>query len=118
MRRILLMSVVFLLLTHCTACQSYKGRYNTRTHDTVVAEANKGGYKLITPEEIKRGYLGDPSSFFLVDTRQAWEYQRQHIRGASSLPVDPYWWYPFSPKNRKDMRNVLGQDRNRQIVFY
>jgi Rhodanese-like domain len=118
MRRTLLIGVVLIILIQCAACQSYKDRYVTRTHDTVVAEAKKGGYKLITPEEIKRGYLEDPFSFFLVDTRQAWEYQRQHIRGASSLPVDPYWWYPFSPKNRKDMRNVLGQDRNRQIVFY
>ena len=118
MKRTLLTGVVFLILIHCTAYQSYKNSHGTRTHDTVVAEAKKDGYKLITPEEIKRGYLRDPSSFFLVDTRQAWEYQRQHIKGASSLPVDPYWWYSFSPENRKDMMNVLGQDRDRRIVFY
>jgi len=32
--------------------------------------------------------------------------------------VKPYWWYPYYPKNRKDMRNILGLDKNRRVFFY
>jgi predicted sulfurtransferase len=118
MKKIIVIQLLLLLLTGCAVYDYYKSRYGTRTHETVTNEAKKGRYNLITPEDIKREYLNNPASLFLVDTRQEWEYESQHIQGAVNLPVKPYWWYPYYPKNRKDLRNILGPDKNRRVIFY
>ena len=55
-----------------------------RARNQIVAEAKKGGYQLITPEELKKEYLTDPAAFLLVDARQEWSYQMQHIKGSSA----------------------------------
>ena len=86
--------------------------------DKVVTEAKEGGYNLITPEELQREYLKDPESLFLVDTRQDWAYQMQHIKGAVYLPVTPTWWYQYSPGARSDIKTVLGADKNKKAIFY
>ncbi len=55
----------------------------------VQEEARKGKYRLIAPETIRTQFLKNPASLFLVDTRQEWEYQREHIQDAVNLPVAP-----------------------------
>jgi hypothetical protein len=84
----------------------------------VVTEAQQGGYTLITPAEIEREYLKDPNALFLVDTRQDWAYQMQHIKGAEYLPVTPTWWYQYSPVARSEMKKVLGPYKNKKAIFY
>jgi hypothetical protein len=84
----------------------------------IAAEAQKGGYHLISPEEIKAEYLRDPGSLFLVDTRQEWAYMMQHIQGAAYLSVTPTWWYPYYPGSRAEMKKVLGPDKDRRVAFY
>lgn len=117
MRKIIALHVLFLLLTGCAVYDSSESR-GIRTQETVAHEANKGGYYLITPEDIKREYLNNPETLFLVDTRQEWEYQREHIKGAVNLPVNPDWWYPYHPKYRNDLRKVLSSVNNERIIFY
>ncbi len=95
-----------------------KTENQTNSWEKVLAEARKGGYKLIAPVEIKREYLKDPMALFLVDTRQEWEYQSQHIKGAVVLPAPPTWWYQYSPKARSEMRKALGPDKNKKVIFY
>jgi len=84
----------------------------------VQAEAKRGSYQLITPETIKAQFLKNPASLFLVDTRQEWEYQREHIKGAVNLPVTPTWWTQYSPWARSEMKKLLGPDKKRQAGFY
>ena len=84
----------------------------------VQAEAKRGSYQLITPETIKAQFLKNPASLFLVDTRQEWEYQREHIKGAVNLPVTPTWWTQYSPWARAEMKKLLGPDKKRQAGFY
>lgn len=84
----------------------------------VVTEATKGGYKLITLEELERQYLQDRASLLLIDTRQEWAYAMQHIAGAAYLSVTPAWWYQYSPSARSEMRKVLGSKINQKKVFY
>jgi hypothetical protein len=84
----------------------------------VQAEANRGNYRLITPETIKAQFLKNPTSLFVVDTRQGWEYQREHIQGAVSLPVTPSWWTHYSPWARAEMKKLVGPDKKRHVVFY
>jgi predicted sulfurtransferase len=84
----------------------------------VQEEARKGNYRLIAPETIKAQFLKNPASLFLVDTRQEWEYQREHIQGAVNLPVKPTWWTQYSPWARDEMKKLMGPDNKRQVVFY
>lgn len=89
-----------------------------RVENQIVAEARKGGYHLISPEELRKEYLKDPASFLLVDTRQEWSYQMQHIKGASHIDFAPTWWNQHSPMMRSEMKKILGPDKDKKIVFY
>jgi rhodanese-related sulfurtransferase len=84
----------------------------------VAVEAKKGGYQLITPEELKKEYLQDSASFLLVDVRQEWSYQMQHIKGALHIDFGPTWWNQYSPMMRSEMKTLLGPDKDKKIVFY
>ena len=84
----------------------------------VQQEARRGNYKLITPGSMRDRFLKNPSSLFLVDTRQDWEYQQEYIQGAVNLPVKPTWWTQYSPSARAEMKKLLGPDKKRKVVFY
>ena len=84
----------------------------------VQYEARRGNYKLIMPEDIKGRFLENPTSLLLIDTRQEWEYHREHIKGALNLPVTPTWWIQYSPWARAEMKQLLGPDKTRLAIFY
>ena len=86
------------------------------TWDDVRAEAVKGGYQLITTDELSRHYQQDPESLLLVDTRQEWEYRTGHIKNAVNFPLEPTWLSRW--RNRGALKKFLGTDKNRLIVFY
>ncbi len=118
MRKILLVIMMFsLFLSRAAHAQSETQHYGN-AGDKVIAEEKKGGYHLISPEELKNEYLKNAAAFLLVDTRQEWSYQMQHIRGAVHMDFAPTWWNQYSPVTRAEMKNILGPDINRKIVFY
>jgi hypothetical protein len=84
----------------------------------VQEEARRGNYQLISRETVRDWFLKEPASLFLVDTRQEWEYQQEHIKGSVNLPVEPSWWTQYSPWARAEMKKLLGPDKKRQVVFY
>jgi 3-mercaptopyruvate sulfurtransferase SseA len=86
------------------------------TWEDVLAEAKSGGYQIITTEELWKRYQKNPGSLLLVDTRQEWEYQTGHIKGALNFPVEPTWWSTLL--KRGQLKAFLGPDKNRLIVFY
>lgn len=86
--------------------------------ETIVAEATKGGYRLILPEELKREHSAEGSAFVFVDVRQKWAFQMQHVKGALHLDFEPTWWNRYSPVMRADMRKLLGSETGRKLVFY
>ena len=55
--------------------------------DDVVAEAESGGYRLISTEELREQYQSKPDMMLLVDTRQEWEYRSGHIKGPVFAPL-------------------------------
>ncbi|HAM49808.1 MAG TPA: rhodanese-like domain-containing protein [Nitrospiraceae bacterium] len=118
MKKILYASVMFLLFLNCTAWAEPGKQDASIAWNKVVDEAKKAGYQLISPEELKNEYLKDPGSFLLVDTRQEWSYQMQHIKGALHIDFAPTWWNQFSPMMRSEMKSLLGPDKDRKIVFY
>jgi hypothetical protein len=118
MKRMMYITVLFFLFLSYAAQAQAESQNAVPVPDKVVAEARKGGYKLIAAEEIEREYLKDPASLFLVDTRQDWAYQMQHIKGASHIDFTPTWWNQYSPVTRSEMKKLLGPDKNKKVIFY
>lgn len=83
--------------------------------DDVLAQAERGGYGVVTTDELWELYQTDPD-LLLVDTRQEWEFAPGHMEGAVVFPMEPTWWARWSKKD--DLRAVLGEDKERTIVFY
>jgi 3-mercaptopyruvate sulfurtransferase SseA len=86
------------------------------TWEDVLAEAEAGGYRLISTEELADRYRRDAPGMLLVDTRQEWEYRTGHIEGAVNFPMEPTWWSRWSKAD--DLEELLGSDKDRTIVFY
>ncbi len=84
--------------------------------DDVLAEAEAGGYRLISTDELWERYQSKPDTLLLVDTRQEWEYRSGHIKGALNLPMEPTWLSRWRKKGA--IGQLLGSDKHRFIVFY
>ncbi|MDO9531566.1 MAG: rhodanese-like domain-containing protein [Deltaproteobacteria bacterium] len=82
----------------------------------VMAEAERGRYRLISTEEMANRYRRDSQSLLLVDTRPEGEYRAGHIRGAVNLSLTPTWRGRW--RSRKLLAALLGPDKERLVVFY
>jgi hypothetical protein len=118
MKKMTYISFMFFLFLSFVAQAQSESQNADRSWDKVVNEAKRGGYQLISPEELKKEYLKDPSSFSLVDVRQEWSYQMQHIKGALHIDFAPTWWNQYSPMMRSDMKKLLGPDKDKKYVLY
>lgn len=84
--------------------------------EQVRKEALRGGYRLIDTDKLWDWYQTDADSVLLVDTRQEWEYRTGHIKGALNFSMEPTWWARW--RARGALENLLGDDKDRSIVFY
>jgi len=84
------------------------------TWDDVLAEAKNGGYRLITTQELEEKYY--QSTPLVIDTRQDWEFRAGHIKGAVNFPIEPTWWSRW--RKADSMKELIGPDKDRLIVFY
>jgi len=118
MKRITYMSFLLFLFLN-SAAQAQSAMQNPETAwDKVFAEAKKGGYQLVSPDDLRNDYLKDPASFSFVDVRQEWSYQMQHIKGSLHIDFAPTWWNQYSPLMRSDLKKILGPDKDKKFVFY
>jgi hypothetical protein len=118
MTKIVQISFMFFLFLSFAAHAQSETQNSVNARDNVIAEAKKGGYQLITPEELKNEYLKDSTAFLLIDVRQEWSYQMQHIKGSSHIDFAPRWWNQYSPMMRSEMKKILGPDKDKKFVFY
>jgi len=79
-------------------------------------EAERGGYRLITTQELAARYQQEPHSVLLVDTRQDWEFMSGYIQGALNFPIEPTRWGRW--RAAKPLAALLGPDKNRAVIFY
>jgi 3-mercaptopyruvate sulfurtransferase SseA len=86
------------------------------TWDDVLSEAESGGYRIITTEELGAKYSKNPDELLLVDTRQEWEYRTGHIKGAVNFPMEPTGWSRW--RKADALKALLGSDKDRQVIFY
>jgi hypothetical protein len=118
MKKILYLGFLWLLFLSFTAQAQAESQSEAFVRGQIVDEAKRGGYQLISPEELKEEYLKDAAAFFLVDVRQEWSYQMQHIKGSLHIDFAPTWWNQYSPMMRSDMKKLLGPDKDKKFVFY
>lgn len=86
------------------------------TMDDVRAEAVRGGYRLIDLGELRGRLEREPGRLLLVDTRQDWEHRTGHIPDSINFSFEPTRWARL--KNRWALRDALGADTSRPLVFY
>ena len=86
------------------------------TWNDVVAEAESGGYQLISTDDLWKRYSEKRENLLLVDTRQEWEYRTGHIEGAVNFPMEPTWLARWQKKG--DLGRFLGEDKDRPVIFY
>jgi rhodanese-related sulfurtransferase len=84
--------------------------------DDVIKEAAAGSYRIITTEALAEKYQKDSSRLLLVDTRQEWEYRTGHIKGALNFSMEPTRWERW--RKAGELKDFLGPDKDRMIVFY
>jgi hypothetical protein len=118
MKKIVQISFMFFLFLRFAAQAQSETQDPVNVRDNVVAEAKKGGYQLISPEELKKEYLKDSTAILLIDVRQEWSYQMQHINGSLHIDFAPTWWNQYSPMMRSEMRKTLGPYKDKKLVFY
>jgi len=118
MKRIMHISFMFFLFLSFVTQAQAESQNAVRVGNKIVTEARNGRYQLITPEELKKEYIQDSAAFLLVDTRQEWAYQMQHIKRASHIDFSPTWWNQYSPVTRSEMKKLLGPDKGKKVVFY
>jgi predicted sulfurtransferase len=84
--------------------------------EEVRKEAERGGYQLITTEELRGMVSREPGGVLLVDTRQEWEYAAGHLAGAVNFPMEPTWLSRLT--RRGELEQLLGPDKEKRVVFY
>ena len=86
------------------------------TWTDVTAEAERGGYQLISTDDLWKRCSKGQGSLLVVDTRQEWEYRTGHIQGAVNFPMEPTWLARW--REKADLEKLLGKDKDRSVVFY
>jgi len=87
-----------------------------QSYDAVIAEAKKGGYRLIEIEELWQEFQQAGEDIVLVDTRQDWEYHTGHIKRAVNFSMEPTWLARLTQQGA--LEQFLGADKTKTIVFY
>jgi hypothetical protein len=86
------------------------------TWQDVVAQAARGGYRIISTEQLWERYRKDSKDLLLVDTREEWAYRTGYLKGALGFCMEPTWFSRWRKKHA--LETLLGPDKNRLIVFY
>jgi phage shock protein E len=84
---------------------------------SALAEAQKDGYTLTTPQEIQTLYASG-NNFFMVDVRPHYEFKTGHLPGAKNFEIDLGDRLDLKPQKADAFRKILGADKNRLIVIY
>ena len=82
-----------------------------------MAESQKDGYALTTPQEIQNLYATG-TNYIIVDVRPDYEFKAGHLPGAKNFEIDLGDRLDLKPQKADAFSKVLGTDKNREIVIY
>jgi len=81
-------------------------------------EAERGGYKIVTTEELK-GWIDEKKNMLIIDTMPYEDsYKKQHIPGAVNFEFPIPEVKSLDDKTKAAFEKLLGTDKNKLIVFY
>jgi len=84
---------------------------------SALAEAQKDGYALTTPDEIQALYASS-DNYFIVDVRPDYEFKAGHLPGAKNFEIDLGDRLGLKPQKADAFEKILGADKNRVIAIY
>jgi 3-mercaptopyruvate sulfurtransferase SseA len=84
---------------------------------TALAEAQKDGYALTIPAEIRNWYASG-QDFILVDVRPDYEFKAGHLPGARNFEIDLGDRLDLKPQKADAFEKVLGTNKNKLVVIY
>jgi predicted sulfurtransferase len=111
-----LITAIILLVAGIVFSGQTIAQVQTPSFDTVKSEAERGGYKLISMQELWQLYQQADDNLLLVDTRQEWEYHAGYIKTALNFSMNPTWMARMI--RRGALEQILGKDKSKILVFY
>jgi rhodanese-related sulfurtransferase len=84
---------------------------------TFAREVERGGYKIVTTQELK-SWIDEKKDMLIVDNNPYNSFQKQHYPGAVHFELPRPEMTTLDDKTRAGLEKLLGQDKNRVIVFY
>ena len=81
------------------------------------AEARRGGYGLLTLDELESLYQSG-KDFIILDVRPDYEYKRAHLPKAANLEFHLGERLTLDPAKQKEFEALLGPNKDRTIVIY
>jgi rhodanese-related sulfurtransferase len=113
-----LMLIVTLALVGCGKSWSGKELDTEKSAVTLSREAARGGYKLVTTEELK-GWIDQKKPMMIIDTMPLQDsYMKQHV------PTAVQYEFPIPEVKEMDdaakakFEKFLGPDKDKTLVFY
>ena len=132
MKKVLLPVVMFLVTLSVSVSQSFGFLGDDKFEQEVEKEKGaikltrevlSGGYDVVSTEELKQ-MIDSGEDFLLIDTMPYEDsYKKNHIPGAEQflfpIPEMSGWDVALTDnKSLDDFLNLLGDDRQRKIIFY
>ena len=116
MRKTIILPTIFILLFLVVIGPSWS-RDNPVWWSSALAEAQKDGYTLTTPEEIQ-SLSASSANTIILDVRPDYEFKTGHLPGAKNFEIDLGDRLELKPQKAEAFKHVLGTDKNREIVIY
>ena len=116
MKKTFILPTILILLALVGIGPSW-GKDNPVWWPSALAESQKDGYALTTPEEIQSLYASG-NEFSMVDVRPDYEFKTGHLPGAKNFEIDLGDRLDLKLQKADAFKKVLGADKNRGIVIY
>jgi rhodanese-related sulfurtransferase len=117
---VILISVIFVIGFAGTGLAAWgtKELDTEKVAVTFAREVERGSYRIVTTQELK-GWLDQKKSMLIVDTMPyEASFKKQHIPGAVNMELPIPEMTKLDDKTKSALKNLLGPDKNRVIVFY
>jgi rhodanese-related sulfurtransferase len=117
---IILISVIFVIGFAGTGLAAWgtKELDTEKVAVTFAREVERGNYRIVTTQELK-GWLDQKKSMLIVDTMPyEASFKKQHIPGAVNMELPIPEMTKLDDKTKSALKNLLGPDKNRVIIFY
>lgn len=122
--RLLSAAILALVLALTAGGDVLAGRANYPEKDkeiiaiTFAGEMMKGGYKAITAEQLKK-WIDEKKDMLIVDTRPLEaKYKKKHVPAAVQIEFPIPEMKQMDEKKKAEFTKLLGQNKDRPIVFY